>query len=131
MIIYRYLPSEFALLAIQQQRLKVGRLNELNDIFDCRPTVVPPQGVSQADGRTFVESMLDTIANDGGVICYCGNADNLLVWSHYGMAHKGIALGFECPCEKPLILGQIEYPKDNQRPTIDLSGLRLPYKGLG
>jgi hypothetical protein len=53
-IIYRYLPSEFALLAIQQQRLKVGRLNELNDIFDCGPAIIPPKSVLPSEEEAFV-----------------------------------------------------------------------------
>jgi hypothetical protein len=52
---YRYLPAEFALKAIQEQRLKVGRLLELNDIFDSRPRFVGPPGTSddETDSKAF------------------------------------------------------------------------------
>jgi hypothetical protein len=56
-MIYRYLPSEFALLAIQQQRLKVGRLNELNDIFDCGPAIIPPKSVLPSEEEAFVKGI--------------------------------------------------------------------------
>lgn len=133
MIVYRYLAPEFALLAIQQQRLKVGRFHEFNDIFDARPEIIPPRRLSEV-GETFKESLFTEITAQGGFICYCGTPDNLLVWSHYGMGHKGIALGFEYDLganatnlpKSAFRLDKIDYPEDNRRPLIDLGNLDLP-----
>jgi len=32
-----------------------------------------------------------------GLLCFCRNWDNLLLWSHYGDGHAGICLGFDIP----------------------------------
>ena len=95
MLFYRYLPYEFALKAIQEQRMKVGRIHELNDIFDCRPRMIGPPDMSEEEIDSRVFKLIRTISNEIGVLCYCATAENLLVWSHYGLGHKGMALGFE------------------------------------
>ena len=41
MMIYKFLPAEYATAALDQGRLKVSELSGLNDIYDCAPLIGP------------------------------------------------------------------------------------------
>ena len=51
---------------------------------------------------------IDRIASVVGVFSLTASPDNLVMWSHYGDAHKGFCVGFDT--EKFLTLSKVEYP---------------------
>jgi Protein of unknown function (DUF2971) len=74
---------------------------------------------------------------DVGIGCYCEHGDNLLLWSHYGDSHKGIALGFDLPVgvfENPddptdrRIIIKVQYPESNNRKVIYWQDVIAPLK---
>jgi len=99
-ILYRYLPSKYALLAIQEGRLKVGMPNELNDPYDCLPRF---KGIDGQIGDQASIHALNYLSCYLGLLCYCKSIENPVVWSHYADAHRGIVLGIEYEDDKDII----------------------------
>jgi len=131
MLVYRYLPAEFALLAIQEQRLRVGRIDKLNDVFECWPRIVSQKGITRDEVFRMGRQLIADFANIWGSISYCATAESVLVWSHYGDAHRGIALGFDLGAlreKKPgmqlCMINEIVYVEDDKRPTIAIRHLK-------
>jgi hypothetical protein len=65
-MVYRYLNEQFGLLALQQQKWKIGRLLELNDPLDCQPTLKRSDGsehISVGDDPYFAK-IYDTLGID-------------------------------------------------------------------
>jgi hypothetical protein len=80
-MVYRYLNEQFGLLALQQQKWKVGRLLELNDPLDCQPTLKRSDGgkhIFVGDDPYFAK-IYDTL----GIICYSAPINDPVIWSHY------------------------------------------------
>jgi hypothetical protein len=118
-IFYRYLETRFALEALQAGHWKIGRLNKLNDIFDCRPRLVNhPRGMEGMDNK-YLESIGETL----GLLCYCAVNDDPTVWGHYGDQHRGMALGFEFKEGERCFPHRVSY-KD-KRPELDLSKIGI------
>lgn len=55
MIFYRYLEARYALDALQTGQWKIGRLNKLNDIFDCRPRLTNHPRGTEAMEEKYLE----------------------------------------------------------------------------
>jgi hypothetical protein len=113
--------------AIENRRLKVSHPNDLNDIYDCRPKIIYDRSFVPAKNEGFEEEFTRNVALDIGIGCYCGHATNLLLWSHYGDSHKGIALGFNLPegyfpnphdpSDRRIII-KVRYSESNSRRVI-------------
>ena len=115
--------------AIEHKRLKVSHPYNLNDIYDCWPKIIFDRSFDSAKNEAFEEEFIRNVHADVGLGCYCGDATNLLLWSHYGDSHKGIALGFDLPIGRPFrnplepsdrrIIVKVDYPRSNTRKVID------------
>src|SRR6266480_3191095 len=115
MLLYRYLSLEHAIGSVEEGRLKVGRLNELNDPFDCFPRVINlPSGAKGFD-LGFADGMLNTWSSKFGIVYYSATVNDPVLWSHYSSGHRGIALGFEVPTSD--ILVKVTY--SDERPILD------------
>jgi hypothetical protein len=90
-IVYKFLPAQYALMALEQFRLKVSLVSELNDIFDSAQ-VFPPTD-NHAAGAVL--SHLDKVREATGLVCFTKDWQSLLLWGHYAESAKGLALGFE------------------------------------
>lgn len=96
--LYRYLRREHAVQAIESGLLKVGRLAELNDPFEFRPEIVGlPMGTPQDAIERQKSFFVDEFNASVGILCFCNEVNDPVVWSHYAEGHRGIALGFEFP----------------------------------
>lgn len=91
---YHFMPTEFALIAIRDQRLKVARVNELNDPLDFYVTAFTDQ--SQ---RERCPDYLSDIADHYGIIGFSNNFSNPALWSRYADRHRGVALQFDIQSE--------------------------------
>ena len=92
MIVYHFISSEFALRALRDRRLKIARINELNDPFEFYTT-----DFSDNDTQSKLETFKNQVNERYGVICFCENYHDPVLWSHYADSHRGIVLVFEIP----------------------------------
>jgi hypothetical protein len=120
---YRLMCSIYALRSLEEQRMRVGRVLELNDPFDCSLSVLEAgehegsvchdvtKGVAQMRHETF------------GLLCFSRSIQNPVLWSHYADCHKGMALVFSFHKNRPDL-----YPVDYQkkRITIRLADIKNP-----
>jgi len=113
MRIYRYLSLEYGIKALQEKKLRVGRLNELNDPYDCSPHMVDVPGIAGGESLHFDTGYLSGFSKHFGILCYSTEISDPVVWSHYADSHKGIVLGFEFP--DPVKEGILKVHYDNSR----------------
>ncbi|MER8903444.1 DUF2971 domain-containing protein [Mesorhizobium sp. M0772] len=113
MRLYRFLGAEYGMRSIQERRIRIGRIEELNDDFEFI-------GVALAvkEERIALREMRRHLNVNNGVICMSKDWDSPLMWAHYADSHKGMVLGFDVP-DKAFY--QVEYQK--KRPTLADMGL--------
>jgi hypothetical protein len=87
---YHFAPAEFALQDLRYQRLKIARLDELNDPFELWAIAQPDRRLRQALRQTKAD-----FARLYGLLCFSLTWHNPLLWSHYADRHRGLALGFD------------------------------------
>jgi hypothetical protein len=118
MLLYRYLSLEHAIGCVEERRLKVGRLNELNDPFDCFPRVINLPSEAKDFDLGFADGILNGWSSKFGLVCYSATINDPVLWSHYASGHRGIALGFEIPTSGMAdILAKVTY--SDERPMLD------------
>ncbi len=100
MIVYYFTSSEFAVKALRDRRLKIARINELNDPFQLCAS-----DFSDTDTRTKLEAFKNQANERYGVICFCENYHDPVLWSHYADGHRGVALVFEIPDDQAIHVG--------------------------
>ena len=112
--------------AREMKRLKVIQFGQLNDIYDSWPKIIWDISSHPDKNKAFEEELTKKIALRFGINCYCGTATNLLLWSHYGDSHRGVALGFELqegnvnlPGYGLRIIKEVVYPPANTRAEIN------------
>jgi hypothetical protein len=116
MILYRYFNLTYGLEALQTGKLKVSRLDKLNDIFDCRPRMINlPSGIPGGD--SFPDLFLKGIAGVYGVLCYSATINDPVIWGHYADSHSGLALGFDFDPSDEKSPQIVNYSKE--RPELD------------
>src|SRR5438045_3566974 len=116
MLLYRYFCVEHAVSCIEEHRLKVGRLAELNDPYDCFPRVLNLPSDAKGFDLGFLQGMLTTWGNKFGIICYSATVNDPVLWSHYSTGHRGIALGFDVPED---VVVKVIY--SDERPVLDFA----------
>lgn len=91
MRVYHFLPAKWGLKAIQQRRLKVARLDFLNDPFELE------WSMGTRDDRKAFRSYKKDMGKTFGLLCFSKNHYNPVQWAHYAERHKGLCLAFEIP----------------------------------
>ena len=94
--VYKFTSTRYGICNLQNKRLKLSTVDELNDPFDLCPLDITDPAISSAMGA-FITRFRQTRA----ILCFSRNWDNLLLWSHYGDSHKGICMGFDIPDGSP------------------------------
>jgi len=113
MILYRYFNLAYALEALQTGTWKVGRFDELNDIYDCRPFLANiPSGL-----KGFEDTYLKIVSGFLGVVCYSKTINDPVIWSHYSDSHRGVALGFDYWSTDEELPNKVSY--STTRPLLD------------
>lgn len=87
-IFYHFMPGQYGLEAICRKRLKMARINELNDPFEFASVIGGPEL------RRSSAEMKNKLHEEFGIICFSSDWHHPLMWSHYAEKHSGIALGF-------------------------------------
>lgn len=111
-MIYRFLDSKYALLAVEERRLRISRISQLNDEFEFIGLAL------NRNDRKDLREMREHLGRKSGIISMSSDWHSPLLWAHYADNLRGIALGFE-------IAGPGFYPVDYRavRPTLDDLGL--------
>ena len=105
---YHFAPADFALQDLRNRRLKIARLDELNDPFELWAIAQSDRHLRQALRKTKTD-----FARLYGLLCFSLSWHNPLLWSHYAGRHRGLALGFDVAEE---ILKPVSYVKE--RPIL-------------
>ncbi|CAM5193970.1 hypothetical protein BTHI11S_04919 [Bosea thiooxidans] len=92
MRLYRFMNAENGLRSIRERRLRIGRIEELNDDFEFI-------GVALQDKaeRIALREMRRHLSDKNGVLCMTKSWSSPLMWAHYADSHRGMALGFDVP----------------------------------
>lgn len=90
MRLYHFLNAEYGLLNIHNRRLKIARINELNDPFEFLGVATRNPNM-----RRRYQRLKDGLNDHMGLVCFSANWNNPVQWSHYADRHRGVCLGFE------------------------------------
>lgn len=111
MKVYHFIDTHYGLEAIMRRRLKLARINELNDPFDHAPLAA-----RTAKERKALRDAKNEFSRTHGILCFSESWRNPVQWSHYADRHRGLCLGFEFDAQK---LIKVEYV--NKRPALNMS----------
>ena len=106
MRVYYFIRKKYGLENLTKKRLKVARIDYLNDPFEFMAV-----DLSDRDFRLGVEKMKRDLSKDFGILCFSKFWDNPVQWTHYADRHKGLCLGFDVPDE---YLAKINYIDSRQ-----------------
>ncbi|MBY2984863.1 DUF2971 domain-containing protein [Rhizobium leguminosarum] len=113
MRLYRFMSAENGLRSIRDRRLRIGRIEELNDDFEFVGIALKLK-----EERVAFRQMRKHLNEANGILCMSEAWESPLMWAHYGDSHKGMALGFDVPDEA---FYKVDYVKE--RPTLASMGL--------
>lgn len=88
--LYHYLGARWALDDIRRHRLKLSKLDDLNDPYEWACVYSTDPDSQRALERTRME-----LVDLQGMQSFSRDWNNILMWSHYGEKHQGICLGFD------------------------------------
>lgn len=112
MIVYHFTSSEFAVKALRDRRLKIARINELNDPFEfCAADF------ADSDTGIKLETFKNQVNERYGVVCFCESYRDPVLWSHYAGGHRGVALVFDIPDDRAI---RVNYQPE--RFALDVDG---------
>ena len=94
-LVYKFLTLENGFKALEQKRLKVSLISELNDIFDCIPINGPENEETGLLERRYAQGLVDTFEWNYGLLCFSESFCSPLLWGHYTSCAAGLALGFD------------------------------------
>src|SRR5208282_1962985 len=94
--VYKFTTAKYGISNVRDRRLKLSTIDDLKDPFDLAPL-----DITDPDIRRAQEALVIFYRKRVGLLCFSRNWDNLLLWSHYGDAHKGICCGFDIPVGDP------------------------------
>lgn len=90
MRLYYFTGQKYALDAIQNRRLKIARIEELNDPFELMAPIFETR-----DERLAVDRWRKQMSERYGMLCMSTDWHHPLLWGHYADKSKGICLGFD------------------------------------
>ena len=91
---YHLTSEKYALQSIQDLRLKLALLEDMNDPFELMALEA-----RSSNDRSFFRKLKAEMHQSVGVLCFSKNWRNPVLWSHYADKHRGICLGFDIPDE--------------------------------
>lgn len=89
MKLYYFTKSRYGLEAIRDKRLKIARINELNDPFEFLSLSLP------REERISLRNWKESMHHQYGLICMSREWQHPLLWAHYADSHRGMCLGFD------------------------------------
>lgn len=114
MRLYHFTSAKYGLEAIRNRRLKISRINELNDPFE----ILAPQ-IADRNTRQVFDLFKGEMSRRFGIICMSDTWKHPLLWGHYGDKHAGICLGFDTADNA--MFSKVKYV--SKRPTLASLGM--------
>ena len=111
MRVYHFLPARYGIENIENRRLKIARLKDLNDPFEMLSIAC-----STVDERKAWQATKREAHDIMGLVCFSKNWQNPVQWSHYADKHQGLCLGLEVSDH---LLHAVTYSRN--RPRFDSS----------
>jgi hypothetical protein len=112
--VYHLTAADHAVSDIALSRLKVARFSDANDPFELIGLNFRERNI-----RKVVRDFKSTKDATTGLLCFSANWTNPVLWSHYGIRHTGVCLGFDL--SKEYLSPQfVEY--ESERITAALAG---------
>lgn len=96
MRLYYFTPEKYGLMALRNRRLKIARIDALNDPFEFLAWNIQNRRF-RARIRKWKASKNAAL----GLLCLSRDWRHPLLWGHYAEKHRGMALGFDVPDEGP------------------------------
>lgn len=94
--LYKFLPAEFALRVLEEKRVKVSTVNDLNDIYDFSSSI---DSIAEKENALSDKELLQKLIIDSydiyGIICLSKTYRSPLLWGHYARGATGITIGFD------------------------------------
>ncbi len=90
MRLFHFLDRTYGLQDIEKRRLKISRLNELNDPFELLSIELSNRAL-----RSAFNEMKEQVANERGILCFSKAWSNPVQWGHYADKHRGLCLGLD------------------------------------
>lgn len=87
---YHFTTAHFGKMALANKRLKISRMEELNDPYELLGA-----DLSDDELRVAYVGMRDQLAVHRGMICLSRSCAQPIMWSHYADRHRGVCLGFD------------------------------------
>jgi len=109
---YHFINLQYGLQGIKRRKLKISRLEDLNDPFELMSLELSNKTVRNA--FIALKTQLD---QSRGILCFSERWDNPVIWSHYADKHKGICLEFEVPSA---LLSKINYSQARLKDQIKI-----------
>lgn len=110
MRVYHFVPADYGLQNLEHRRLKIARLDELNDPFE----LLGFAGRDAATRKAFADTKA-ALARDRGMLCFSRGWHNPVQWSHYAEQHRGLCLGFDVPDR---LLAEVDYVARRPLPNL-------------
>lgn len=90
---YHLTTEKWALESMRLRRLKLSRLEDLNDPFE----LLGIEMKTPEDRAFFQEDLKPEMNRTIGLLCFSLKWSNPVLWSHYADKHRGLCLGFDIP----------------------------------
>ena len=94
MRVYHFVNAKYGLEDLQFRRLKIARVNELNDPFEFMARA------KNSLERAALRATKEQQSEKTGLLCFSESWENSVQWSHYADRHRGICLGFDVADEQ-------------------------------
>jgi hypothetical protein len=91
---YKFLDEKFGIKSLQEKRLKISVLDDLNDPFELLP-----YEMSDRNKRSALNATRRQMASNRGLLCFSATWKDPVLWAHYADKHKGLCLAFDVPQE--------------------------------
>jgi hypothetical protein len=90
--VYKFLDAHYGLKSLREKRLKISRLEDLNDPFE----LLPYEQTDRETRKGFREARKIWGATHG-LLCFSADWRDPVIWAHYSDKHRGLCLGFDIP----------------------------------
>ena len=97
MRVYHLLSEKYALDNLKRRRLKVSRLEDMNDPFELLGVAL-----KKKEHRDALRGFKADMDRSIGALCFSRSWSHPLIWSHYADKHRGICLGFDVHQDKAI-----------------------------